>query len=178
MMQIPGRAILSLVVGLGFGGGPLAVPGPPQQSREPPSAGEIGSAMPSFAERDLRQRPISSTDLQGKVVLIDFWATWCEPCKKEMPGYQGLADRYRKKGLIVVGFEVGEMAREEDLVEFAKKLGIRYPLVVATEEFQRTFGGIEGLPTTLIYDRQGILRKRIVGFEYTAAVEAYIKGLL
>src|SRR5437868_8238829 len=80
--------------------------GPAQSKPAAIAAGEIGSRLPYFAVRDLRGRPISSSDLRGKVVLIDFWATWCQPCKKEMPGYQKLADRYGQSGFVVIGFKL------------------------------------------------------------------------
>jgi thiol-disulfide isomerase/thioredoxin len=142
------------------------------------AAGEIGSRLPDFSARDLRGRRISSADLRGKVVLIDFWATWCQPCKKEMPGYQKLADRYRSRGFAVIGFKLDIMADTEEPRTFARRLGIRYPLAVATDAVKNKFGGIEGLPTTLLYDRQGILRQKIIGFEYTDVVEADLKALL
>ena len=142
------------------------------------AAGEIGSHLPDFATRDLRGRRISSAALYGKVVLVDFWATWCQPCQKEMPGYQKLADRYRAHGLAVMGFKLDIMADTEEPRAFARRLGIRYPLAVATDELKNKFGGIEGLPTTLIYDRQGILRQKIIGFEYTNVIEADLKKLL
>src|SRR5690242_10145003 len=75
--------------------------GPAQAKPAVIAAGEIGSRLPDFSARDLRGRRISSADLHGKVVLIDFWATWCQPCKKEMPGYQKLADRYGSRGFAV-----------------------------------------------------------------------------
>ena len=86
---------------------------------------------PTFSVKDLQGREISSADLRGKVVLIDFWATWCQPCKKEMPGYQKLLDRYGSRGLAVVGFKFDTMRDMEDPVQFAKKIGVRYPLAVA-----------------------------------------------
>ncbi len=70
------------------------------------------------------------------------------------------------------------MSDTEDPVRFAKKMGVRYPLAVASEQLKQEFGGIEGLPTTLLYDRQGILRKKVIGFEYTDAFESALKPLL
>ena len=67
---------------------------PPPRREDGVAVGEIGSRLPDFSAEDLRGRKISSADLRGKVVLIDFWATWCQPCKKEMPGYQKLVDKY------------------------------------------------------------------------------------
>jgi thiol-disulfide isomerase/thioredoxin len=142
------------------------------------AAGEIGSRLPDFSVKDLQGREISSAGLRGKVVLIDFWATWCQPCKKEMPGYQKLLDRYGSRGLAVVGFKFDTMRDMEDPVLFAKKLGIRYPLIVATDDLKQKFGGIEGLPTTILYDRQGMLRTKVVGFDYTDNFESALKLLL
>ena len=128
--------------------------------------------------KDLQGREISAGDLRGKVVLIDFWATWCQPCKKEMPGYQRLLDRYGSRGFAVVGFKFDTMTDTEDPLLFAKRIGVRYPLAVASDELKQKFGGIEGLPTTMLYDRQGALRKKVIGFEYTDAFESALKGLL
>jgi thiol-disulfide isomerase/thioredoxin len=141
-------------------------------------AGAIGSRLPDFSVTDLEGRSLSTSELRGKVVLVDFWATWCQPCKKEMPGYQTLADRYGSRGLIAIGFKFDTMRDREDPVQFAKKIGVRYPLAVATVEIRQKFGGIEGLPTTMLYDRQGILRTKVIGFEYTDNIESALKPLL
>ncbi len=156
-----------------------------QHSASPPlpkenviAAGEIGSRLPDFSAKDLQGRGISSADLRGKVVLIDFWATWCQPCKREMPGYQRLVDHYGSRGFAVLGFKFDTMMDMEDPVAFAKRIGVRYPLAVATGDLKQKFGGIEGLPTTMLYDRQGILRKKVIGFEYTDVIESELKPLL
>ena len=150
----------------------------PTQARESAIApGQIGSPLPDFFVKDLQGHEITSTDLRGKVVLIDFWATWCGPCKKEMPGYQKLLDRYGSRGFAVIGFKFDTMRDMKDPALFARKLGVRYPLAVATDDLKQKFGGIVGLPTTMLYDRQGILRKKITGFEFTDAIESEINSL-
>jgi thiol-disulfide isomerase/thioredoxin len=151
----------------------------PKQSTETYiAAGEIGSRLPEFLVADLLGRQISSASLRGKVVLVDFWATWCQPCKKEMPAYQKLLDRYGPRGFAVVGFKLNTMPDTEDPVLFAKKIGVHYPLAIARDDLKQKFGGIEGLPTTLLYDRQGILRNKIIGFEYPYVFETDLKPLL
>ena len=142
------------------------------------ATGEIGSRFPDFSVKDLQGHPLSSADLRGKVVLVNFWATWCQPCKNEMPGYQKLADRYGSRGFAVIGFKFDTMRDMEDPVQFAKKIGVRYSLAVATENVKQKFGGIEGLPTTMLYDRQGILRTKVIGFDYAENFESALKPLL
>ena len=152
--------------------------GPTQPKATSVAAGEIGSGLPEFSVKDLQGRELSSADLSGKVVLIDFWATWCKPCKQEMPGYQKLVDQYGSRGFAVVGFKFNDMPDTEDPVRFATKIGVRYSLAVAPNGLRQKFGGIEGLPTTLLYDRQGILRYKVIGFEYADFIESEIKPLL
>jgi thiol-disulfide isomerase/thioredoxin len=148
------------------------------QSNQTIPAGEIGSQLPSFETNDLQGKKISSNDFKNKVVLIDFWGTWCAPCVKEMPGYQKLVDQYGSRGFSVIGLKVDIMADTEDPIQFIKKLGIHYPIAVGTEEIRDKFGGIQGIPTTYIFDRAGILRSKIIGFEYTTTIEKTIKTLL
>jgi len=168
--------LLILAVGLvGYGSSPAS---PPQSKQTVIAAGEIGSRLPDFKVEDLHGHKVSSSDLRGKVVLIDFWATWCQPCEKEMPGYQKLLNRYGARGFAVVGFKSSMMKDSEDPLKFANRIGVRYPLAVATSDLVRKFGGIEGLPTTMLYDRRGILRDKIVGFEYTDVIELKLKALL
>ncbi len=172
------RLLFLSLAAAGFAGCNQQLASIPQPKEEVIGAGDIGSRLPEFTVKDLQGREISSADLRGKVVLIDFWATWCQPCKKEMPGYQKLLDRYGSRGFAVIGFKFDTMMDMEDPVLFAKKIGVRYSLAVASDDLKRKFGGIEGLPTTMLYDRQGILRKKVIGFEYTDVIEAELKPLL
>jgi len=176
-MMLNKQFLLSLMF-IGFVGcnRESASPPPPKATVIP--AGEIGSRLPDFSVQDLQGNKMSSADLHGEVVLVDFWATWCQPCKKEMPGYQKLLDRYGARGFVVIGFKFDTMRDMEDPLEFAKGVAVHYPLAVATDEVKQRFGGIEGLPTTMLYDRQGILRTKVVGFEYTDKLEQALKPLL
>jgi len=151
----------------------------PSRSEKPQiAAGAVGSSLPDFSVTGLQGQPLSSSDLRGKVVLVDFWATWCQPCKKEMPGYQKLVDRYGSRGFVAIGFKFDTMMDIEDPLQFSEEIGVRYPLAVANDEIKQKFGGIEGLPTMMLYDRQGILRTKVIGFEHTENVEAALKPLL
>lgn len=172
------KLALLLVLAIGLAGYGASSTRPAQSKETVVPAGEIDSKLPEFTAKDLQGRKISSADLRGKVVLIDFWATWCKPCEKEMPGYQKLAGRYGARGLAVVGFKSSMMQDREDPLKFADRMGVHYPLIVATGELVRKFGGIEGLPTTMIYDRRGVLRKKVIGFEYTSVFETEIRKLL
>src|SRR6516162_9755965 len=109
---------------------------PPPPTQAVIATGQIGSRLPEFDVEDLHGHKLSSADLQGKVVLVDFWATWCQPCKKEMPGYQRLLDRYGSRGFTVVGFKFDTMMDMEEPLQFAKKIGVRYPLAVATDDLK------------------------------------------
>ena len=173
------RFALVLCVVLAASAGGIQHPAPSAITKEAALApGEIGPRLPDFTVKDLRGHELSSADLRGKVVLVDFWATWCQPCKKEMPGYQKLLDRYGSRGFVVIGFKFDTMPDSENPVSFARKIGVHYPLAVASEDLKQRFGGIEGLPTTMLYDRQGVLRQKIIGFEYTNLIESELKPFL
>jgi thiol-disulfide isomerase/thioredoxin len=176
--MLKNRLLFLSLIAVGLAGCNQHSPSPPQPKAAVIAAGEIGSRLPEFSAKDLQGQEISSANLRGKVVLIDFWATWCQPCKKEMPGYQKLLDRYGQRGFFVIGFKFDTMIDTEDPVLFARKIGVRYPLAVAPDELKQKFGGIEGLPTTMLYDRQGILREKVIGFEYTDVIESELKPLL
>ena len=121
-MRFPNQKLLLRVaialVGTGLAGCSQH-PVSPVETKAAVKAGEIGSSLPDFSMKDLKGREVSSGDLRGKVVIVDFWATWCQPCKKEMPGYQKLLDRYGSRGFAVVGFKATMMMDTE--VQFASR---------------------------------------------------------
>lgn len=132
--------------------------------------------MPSFLLEDLEGRQISSAQFAGKVLIIDFWATWCAPCEKEMPDFQALYDKYRDQGFEMIG--IAQDPDRRDVKKFVKRLGVRYTILMSTNKVEIDFGGIIGLPTAFIIDREGHIREKIVGFEYPAYFEAKLKALL
>ena len=170
------RRLLFWVMLVGFVGCNQQSASPSQPTKQ--TAGEIGSSLPDFSVNGLQGQSLSSADLSGKVILIDFWATWCQPCRKEMPGYQRLVDEYGSHGLVVIGFKFDNMPDSEDPLQFARGIGVHYPLAVATDDLKEKFGGIEGLPTTMLYDRQGVLRMKVIGFEYTNNIESALRPWL
>ena len=130
--------------------------------------------MPEFDLKDTAGHDVSSAQFRGKVVLLDFWATWCAPCKQEMPGYERLYRQYKGRGVAMVG-----IAADSDALvvsRFGKKLGITYPLLVNGMNVQPY--GVQGLPTTMLIDRSGFVRKTVVGFEYTSVIERDLLDVL
>jgi thiol-disulfide isomerase/thioredoxin len=145
----------------------------PTAVQSPPSTSAL-KRMPDFRLKDTSGREFTLQQFRGKVLLVDFWATWCAPCRKEMPGYQELFRRYKDRGFEVVG-----IAADSDsaaVSRFGKKLGITYPLLVNGMDVQRY--GVEGLPTTILVDRKGFIRKTVIGFEYTQVIESAARELL
>jgi thiol-disulfide isomerase/thioredoxin len=114
-----------------------------------------------FAVTDLNGRTISSTDLRGKVVLVNFWATWCPPCRAEIPDLIKLQDKYRDK-LVVLGISEDEVPPDE-VKAFVTEQKMNYPVAMTTPALAKIFRGVSALPTTFVIGREGKLEQRHVG---------------
>jgi cytochrome c biogenesis protein CcmG/thiol:disulfide interchange protein DsbE len=139
----------------------------------PPSA-EYGRA-PAFTLTDLEGHTVSLADLRGRVVILDFWATWCPPCKREIPDFIDLQSRYGSQGLQVVGIGLDE---PDKLKAFAASIGMNYSVLVGTDDIAQRYGGISGIPTTFIIDRNGRIVDRFEGFRPKEVFESEVRRLL
>jgi peroxiredoxin len=134
---------------------------------------------PAWKLQDVNGNVVTSDQFKGKVVVLDFWATWCGPCKMEIPGYTDLQRKYGKDDLVIVGLSVDDGTGAAGKVkEFASKFGINYQMLMADEAVQSAFGGVEAIPTTFLIDRNGQIRNRKVGVEPTAEYEKKILAVL
>jgi peroxiredoxin len=124
---------------------------------------EIGKPAPDYRAISLTGDSVSLADTRGRVVLLNVWATWCHPCREEIPILQTLHERYAARGLELVGVSVDARGEEDTIREFANDFDMTYPLWLDPDErVQSTFLAI-GVPATFLIDRTGVLRWRHVG---------------
>lgn len=141
------------------------------------AAVEVGSPAPGWKLRTVEGKELSSNDFAGKVVVLDFWATWCPPCRAEIPGFVGLYKKYEKDGLVIVGISV-DQGGAAVVKKFIAENKINYQIVLADGDVADAFGGIEGIPTTFVIDRSGKIQFKEVGFVEAADFEKKIQPLL
>ncbi|MBI3723015.1 TlpA family protein disulfide reductase, partial [bacterium] len=136
-----------------------------------------------FDLKTLDGKTLKLADLKGKVVIVDIWGTWCPPCRAEIPHFVKLYEKYREKGLEIVGIACERTDDDETskvVEKFAAEHGIKYPLALnehgkAEKSVKPSFAGY---PTTLFIDRDGKLRLKEIGYHPLEALEAYTKALL
>jgi peroxiredoxin len=132
---------------------------------------------PAWKLKDVDGKVVTSDQFKGKVVVLDFWATWCGPCRNEIPGYVGLQKKYAAAGLVFVGVSVDEEGPEV-VRKFIKEHAINYTIVMADDDVVSAFAPIEGYPTTFIIDRDGRIRNKKLGSRPTADYEKEILAVL
>jgi peroxiredoxin len=131
-----------------------------------------------FTLKDMYGRDVKLSNYRGKVVLLNFWATWCAPCLAEMPGFVDLQAKYRKQGLEVVGVSVSDA--REDLSPFAKSHNINYTLLVGQDhdDLMDAYGAAAAIPVSVIIGRNGAICDRHMGIVDFEQIEREIKALL
>jgi cytochrome c biogenesis protein CcmG/thiol:disulfide interchange protein DsbE len=120
---------------------------------------------------------VQLSSFKGKAVVLDFWATWCEPCKLEMPWMVDLQKKYGPQGLQIIGVAMDD-ADDQTITEFARKMGVNYPLLRGTEAVADLYGGLDGLPSTFFLDRSGKIVDEGVGLMSQSVIEDSIKHAL
>ena len=132
---------------------------------------------PDLSLKDINGKTIKLADLRGKVVLLNFWATWCVPCRTEIPDLVKKQRDYRRDGLQIVGITYPPEKMNE-VRRFARELKINYQLAIGTKETKREFTSSETLPLTVIIDREGTIRGIIEGIMYSDEFDEKVKPLL
>src|ERR1019366_119576 len=133
-------------------------------------------AAPAFSLTDITGQPLKLSDFHGKVVVLDFWATWCGPCRIEIPGFIELQKRYGSQGFSMIGISMDDSP--EPVVDFYKELQMDYPVAVGNSRLGEIYGGIQGLPTTFLIGRDGRIYAKHVGATDPNVFETEIKELL
>jgi thiol-disulfide isomerase/thioredoxin len=133
--------------------------------------------VPAFLVRDLDGNVISTADWNGKVVLMNFWATWCPPCRVEIPFLIQLQKRYKDDGLLIFGISLDD-APPDEVKEFAKAAGMNYPIIMRSRELVMEFGGVPALPTTFLVNKQGQVVQKHEGLFPGALYETEVRALL
>ena len=145
----------------------------------PQAGGAIvnGSQAPDFELATLDGKKLKLSDLRGKAVLLNFWATWCAPCKVEMPWLEELHKQYSAQGLEVVGVAMDD-AKPEEVRKFAKEVGVSYTIVMGKEAVGEAYGGVQFLPASFYIDRRGKIVDRVFGLVSHKEIEDNIRKAL
>ena len=151
------------------------VSGSPAPSGSDPA---IGSVAPEFSLKSVPDgKTVTLSSLRGKAVVVNFWATWCGPCKIEMPWLVDLQKKYGDQGLQIVGI-TKEDYDEAVIARYTKKMGVNYTILVGNQQVVDLYGGVGGLPTSFFVNRSGKVVHEIVGLDSESKFEDAIKKAL
>jgi cytochrome c biogenesis protein CcmG/thiol:disulfide interchange protein DsbE len=133
--------------------------------------------MPQFRYTSLDGVELSADSLRGKVVLVNFWATWCTPCRVEMPALDRMHRRHAAEGFVVVGLAM-DRASTAQVRAFVEERGVHYPIAHVGPEAELAFGGVRGYPTSFLLDRTGRVRHTVIGPVAPLSLEPAVRRLL
>lgn len=131
-----------------------------------------------FVFNDLGDKPVRLSDFRGKVVLVDIWATWCGPCIAEIPGFINLYNKYKDKGLEIIGIAT-DVEGKRIVKPFAEKYKMNYHILIGDHRgVTKVFGPMRGIPTTFLIDEKGIIKNKYIGYRPEEDFEKDIKILI
>lgn len=137
-----------------------------------------GKRAPAFTLRDTTGKRVSLADYKGKAVLINFWATWCAPCKIEMPWFIDLQKQYEAQGFTILGISEDDVKDHPEVTKFKNKIGVNYPILLGDDAVGKAYGGLEFLPTSYYVGRNGKIVEENAGLISKDEIEAHIKKAL
>ncbi len=123
----------------------------------------VGKVAPDFNLPDLNEKEIRLSDFRGKVVFLNFWATWCKPCREEMPSMEILYKNFEKDGLVILAISIDRVTTKKDIPPFVKALNLTFPILIDSWGQTDKRYKLMGVPETYIIDQQGILREKVIG---------------
>jgi peroxiredoxin len=132
---------------------------------------------PNFKLKNQDGKTVELTKLRGKVVVVNFWATWCGPCRKEIPGMMDVYKQYKDKGLEIVGVSLDQDGWEV-VRPYVEQSKMNYPVVVGDGDLAQAYGGIDAIPATFFVDKKGNISKKHVGYMSKSDFETAVKSLL
>ncbi len=138
--------------------------------------GNNSSQAPDFTVKDLKGREISLSNYSGKVIFLNFWATWCRPCKAEIPDFIEAYKQYKNKGMEIIGISVDRIS-PKSVLKFAEKYKINYPVVMSTYTIQKDYEPGPYIPTTIIIDQEGKIWHRHIGYMSKEKLKGYFLKL-
>jgi thiol-disulfide isomerase/thioredoxin len=141
------------------------------------AAADSRKAAPDWQLNDVDGKPVKLSDFKGKVIILDFWATWCPPCRAEIPGFVAIQKKYADKGFTMIGVSLDQQGPSV-VKSFMHSFGMNYPVVMGTPKVVLDYGGITAIPTTFVIDRQGNVVTVYEGLTDQATFESVIGPLL
>ncbi|MCX6150542.1 MAG: redoxin domain-containing protein [Ignavibacteriales bacterium] len=137
-----------------------------------------GKMAPDFELKTCDGKKLKLSDFKGKVILLDFWATWCAPCRRGIPDLVALKNEYKNKGLEIIGVSLDQDNTIANVLPFIKEFKINYPVVYYNMDIIQNYGGIESIPTSFIINKDGKVVKSYIGLTEKAIYNKEIKKLL